>query len=123
DLSSLKVTSGYKVTMFDTDYFLGASLSKTGDDDCLVNESFNDKTTSLKVEAVSGDWTNFQYPTINFQDQAQGTQGSTIFHNAIPDPVADMRAQILDVVKKIYYNANDNILAFNKLNFYLQDFD
>lgn len=53
DVSSLKVTSGYKVTLYKDDNFSGRSVVKTADDDCLVDDTFNDSTSSLKVETNS----------------------------------------------------------------------
>ena len=70
-----------------------------------------------------GDWDNFPYPQINFVNNAPSHNGSTIFNSAIPDPVVDMQEQLLDVAKQIYYNDADNILTFNRLNFYLEDYD
>lgn len=49
DVSSLKITSGYKVTLYEHDNFGGTSLVLTADNACLVNNSWNDKTSSLKV--------------------------------------------------------------------------
>jgi chitinase len=49
EISSLKVQSGYKVTLYWDDNFTGSSLVKTGDDDCLVDDGWNDKVTSLVV--------------------------------------------------------------------------
>lgn len=53
DISSLKVNSGYKVTLYKHDSFGGGTVVKTGDDACLVDDSFNDSTSSLKVETNS----------------------------------------------------------------------
>jgi hypothetical protein len=50
DVSSVRVPSGYRVTFYDGDNFTGATLVKTADDNCLVNDAFNDRTTSLRVE-------------------------------------------------------------------------
>jgi hypothetical protein len=50
DISSVKVNSGYKVTLYKHDNFGGSILVKTGDDACLVDDSFNDSTSSLKIE-------------------------------------------------------------------------
>jgi hypothetical protein len=52
DISSLRVTSGYRVILYDGDNATGATLTKTADDDCLVNDSFNDRATSVRVESV-----------------------------------------------------------------------
>jgi hypothetical protein len=51
-ISSLRVNGGYKVTAYWDDNFTGASYTWTGDDDCIVNEGWNDKITSLKIELV-----------------------------------------------------------------------
>lgn len=53
DISSLKVTSGYKVTLYKHDNFGGATLAVTADNACLVGNNWNDSTSSLKVEANS----------------------------------------------------------------------
>ncbi|HTJ52351.1 MAG TPA: carbohydrate-binding protein, partial [Cyclobacteriaceae bacterium] len=49
DISSLKVTSGYKVTLYENDNFTGATLDVTADNSCLVASGWNDRTTSIKV--------------------------------------------------------------------------
>jgi hypothetical protein len=53
-VSSLRVNAGYKITGYWDDNFTGSSYTWTGDDDCLVNEGWNDAITSLKVEANAG---------------------------------------------------------------------
>lgn len=53
DLTSLKVTSGYKVTLYADDNFSGASLVKTADDATLVDDNWNDMASSLVVSATS----------------------------------------------------------------------
>lgn len=52
DISSLRVQSGYKVTLYWDDNFGGTTLVKTADDDCLVNEGWNDKVSSLVVAST-----------------------------------------------------------------------
>jgi hypothetical protein len=54
DISSLKVQSGYKVTLYADDNFTGTTLVKTADDACLVDDSWNDITTSLVIGANTG---------------------------------------------------------------------
>jgi GH18 family chitinase len=49
DVSSLKVSSGYKVTLYENDNFGGASFVVTADNSCLVGNSWNDRTTSMRV--------------------------------------------------------------------------
>jgi len=52
DLSSVKVQSGYEVILYADDNFGGASLVITSDNSCVVGNSFNDITTSLKVMKI-----------------------------------------------------------------------
>ncbi|UOB18379.1 beta-1,3-glucanase family protein [Abyssalbus ytuae] len=56
-ISSIKVQSGYKATLYDEDNFTGTSLEKTADSDCLTADSFNDMLTSVIVsKAGSSGW-------------------------------------------------------------------
>ena len=50
DASSAKIDPGYTVTFYDKDNFQGASLVKTGDDTCFVDDGWNDRIASLIVE-------------------------------------------------------------------------
>ena len=49
DISSIKIPSGYKVILYWDDNFTGSSLTLTGNDDCLVDNGWNDKATSFRV--------------------------------------------------------------------------
>jgi V8-like Glu-specific endopeptidase len=53
DISSLRINPGYRVTLFDRDHAAGSFIIKAADDDCLVNDSFNDKTTYVRVDRTS----------------------------------------------------------------------
>ncbi|WP_310397807.1 beta-1,3-glucanase family protein [Hymenobacter sp.] len=58
DVSSLTLNSGFRVILYENDNFTGASLTVTANNTCLVNNAlgagnWNDKTTSLRVQAVS----------------------------------------------------------------------
>ncbi|PSL28239.1 beta-1,3-glucanase family protein [Chitinophaga ginsengisoli] len=50
-ISSIKVAAGYKVTLYQDDNFIGSTLVLTGDDECLVDNGWNDVASSLKVES------------------------------------------------------------------------
>jgi hypothetical protein len=52
DISSLKVNSGYQVQLFNNDNFNGTAITITTSSSCLVANSFNDLTSSLKVSAI-----------------------------------------------------------------------
>ena len=49
DISSIKVTEGYKLVLFDSDNFQGASVEVTSTTNCLVGIGWNDKASSIKV--------------------------------------------------------------------------
>jgi hypothetical protein len=58
DISSLQVSSGYQVVLYENDTYAGNSLTLTASNSCLVNNplgtgNWNDKTTSLRVQAAS----------------------------------------------------------------------
>jgi len=53
DISSLKVQSGYEVVLYVNDNFSGTSTIITSDDTCLVDNSFNDVATSVRVRAIT----------------------------------------------------------------------
>lgn len=48
-ISSVRVQSGYQIRLYQNDNYAGTSLVKTGDDACLVDDNFNDQTTSIVV--------------------------------------------------------------------------
>ena len=51
-ISSLRIPEGLQVTLFNNDNFEGSSIVLTTDDNCLVNNSFNDITSSLIIEPI-----------------------------------------------------------------------
>jgi len=53
DISSVKVQNGYEVVLYANDNFSGSSTTLTADDTCLVDNSFNDTATSLRVRAIT----------------------------------------------------------------------
>jgi hypothetical protein len=52
DISSLRVQSGYRVTLYWDNNFQGSTLVKTADDACLVDDGWNDKVSSLVIAAA-----------------------------------------------------------------------
>jgi len=53
DISSIKVQSGYEVVLYANNNFTGSSIIASTDDTCLVDNNFNDVTTSLRVRTVT----------------------------------------------------------------------
>jgi hypothetical protein len=54
DISSLRVTSGYRVTLYEHDNFTGATLAITADNSCLVGAGWNDRASSMRVAQNTG---------------------------------------------------------------------
>ncbi|MCW8126450.1 carbohydrate-binding protein [Microbulbifer halophilus] len=54
DISSIRVQSGYKADLFTDNGFAGNLVSKTGDDNCLVDDGINDLASSLIVSTTGG---------------------------------------------------------------------
>ena len=50
DASSIKVPSGYRVTLYTSDNFTGTSVVKTANDSSLTDDGINDAVSSVKVE-------------------------------------------------------------------------
>ncbi|OQP61755.1 carbohydrate-binding protein [Niastella vici] len=48
-VSSIKVQSGYKATLYWDDNYSGSTLVKTADDACLVDDGWNDKVSSIVI--------------------------------------------------------------------------
>jgi hypothetical protein len=54
DASSIRVSPGFRVTLFSGNNQTGTSVVVTADDDCFVNENLNDVVSSLRIEAIGG---------------------------------------------------------------------
>lgn len=53
DISSIKVNSGYEILLYQHDNFGGTIVTKSANDDCLVDDNFNDQTSSIVVRATT----------------------------------------------------------------------
>ena len=52
NVSSIKVASGYQVTLYSGGKFNGKKLTLTGNEECLVAGGFNDRMMSIKIEPL-----------------------------------------------------------------------
>jgi hypothetical protein len=52
-ISSLRVSAGYEVVLYQHDNFGGWARSYTGDDACLVDDGINDQASSLRVRSAT----------------------------------------------------------------------
>lgn len=53
EVSSIRVQSGYQATLYWDANFSGSSVTKTEDDACLVDDSFNDEVTSIVISPAN----------------------------------------------------------------------
>lgn len=65
DLSSLQVTSGYGVRLYEHDNFKGKSIGILKSDQCLVNNNFNDKISSIVVSRQNFGNKYYQFRAMN----------------------------------------------------------
>ncbi len=56
DISSVQVKEGYQIRLYEHPDFTGTTLTKTSDDNCLVNDGFNDKVSAVVVSEVTSSW-------------------------------------------------------------------
>lgn len=49
NVSAVRASPGWQVTLFDGDNLDGQSVTVTGQDSCLVTRNFNDRTSSIRV--------------------------------------------------------------------------
>ena len=75
DMSSLKVTPGFKVTIYEDDNFKGKSKSYIASES-FVGEDWNDKMSSLKVEAYHELQVTYQIGDAQAITSEVGTEGS-----------------------------------------------
>ncbi|MBL3657620.1 carbohydrate-binding protein [Fulvivirga sediminis] len=53
DISSIRVQNGYQAILYWDNNFRGKALLKTGDDNCLRDDEWNDKISSLVISTIS----------------------------------------------------------------------
>lgn len=56
DISSIQIESGYQITMYQHDNFTGNTLVKSSNDNCLVDDGFNDDISSVVISQASSGW-------------------------------------------------------------------
>jgi len=66
---------------------------------------------------------SYRIPVIDFVDEAQGTEGSRIYHSIIPDHDAYINAAAIEVLKTLYWSQADSIVPLDTLHYKLKDVD
>ena len=76
---------------------------------------------SRELTAADKEW-NKHLLTINFNDRAPGTKGSTIYHSLIPDPDAYIRSVAREVMRCLYFTPNDSMMpTIDRLDYVLRN--
>ena len=93
-ISSLKVSSGYKVTLYDNAGFKGTSKEFTGDASYVGNE-INDKTSSIKIEKWDGS-SSVTYNTVKLSNgkysiKSVANEKYVVAENGGSDPIVANR--------------------------------
>jgi hypothetical protein len=101
DISSLQIQSGYRVTLYWDDNYAGATLVKTANDACLVDDGWNDKVSSLVISSTAAARTSIT-PKENTISNLPGQQELKLFNSpdlrGIPVRIYDiMGRQVLQV--------------------------
>ena len=80
NVSSVRVANGYQVELFLDANYQGRSLTLTGDDNCLVDNNFNDLASSVRVTRTGNPTTNL--PTSDRPDFGPNVK---IYDDSTPD--------------------------------------
>ena len=101
DISSLKVNNGYEIVLYNNDNFSGNAIVVGNNDTCLVDNGFNDITSSLRVRAT----------TSNFSVLIQAEDYSAM--NGIQtEPTTDAGGGL-----NVGYADTGDWMAYNSINF------
>jgi endoglucanase Acf2/uncharacterized protein YjdB len=93
-VSSLRVPSGWSVQLYDGDNLTGTTLTVSADNSCLVGNSFNDLTSSVRVSQTSGPCTGTAASgDYSYQVSTSGTTVSWTFV-----PLAPIAGSTLSII-------------------------
>ena len=110
-ISSLKVSSGYKVTLYDNAGFKGTSKEFTGDASYVGNE-INDKTSSIKIEKWDGS-SSVTYNTVKLSNgkysiKSVANEKYVVAENGGSDPIVANRDSYGGSWETFYLINNDD---------------
>lgn len=101
DISSVKVSNGYTVTLYDTNSFGGAKVVLTSDTNCLVAKGFNDKTSSIEISYTQA----ANKPTVAMSCTNSILKAVISWTGGVPDPTFGYIVNLLESPSNgNYYN-------------------
>ncbi len=68
-------------------------------------------------------WKGYDTGTVYFEDKAEGTAGSSIYHSIIADPESYIQEQAREVLSILYDSPEDSITRVDKIYYTLEDTD
>ncbi|MDR2956075.1 MAG: basic secretory family protein [Prevotella sp.] len=68
-------------------------------------------------------WEDFKYPTINFIDKAEGTEGSKLYKTLVQNPDEYIKFHARKVAEILYYTADDQMVDVQNIRYTLEDTD
>ncbi len=93
DASSLKITSGYEVVLYDEDNFQGTWMVYRADVGCLTTSNFNDRASSLRIRPITVN----VLPTVSITSPANNSVHVAPANLAIEASAADADGLVLKV--------------------------
>lgn len=78
---------------------------------------------STKNTTATKKWDNYNIESIYFDDKAQGTRGSQIYHSIISDPNIYINKVAREVLSTLYFSPNDSFPQLKRLHYKLEDTD
>jgi hypothetical protein len=87
-VSSLRVMNGYRAILYWDTNFGGSSLVKTADDDCLVNDGWNDVLSSVIIQPITTAATRTNATTQPGEQAPAGNDQSTV--KVFPNPASNI---------------------------------
>jgi hypothetical protein len=78
---------------------------------------------SCRNSNTADKWSAFEYPEINFVNQAPDTEGWEIYNRIIPNPEEYIKAAITEVVQTLYWSDQDSIPGVTKINYRFRDYN
>ncbi len=120
DVSAVRVSSGYKVTLYEHAGFAGRKIERTGDDGCFVNNNFNDIVSSVKVERTSAPTDRVALQYVNTQHRDNGVKEFiySTFNQDIPLTAVDgqIPQMFLNISAKVGVYGNQRYVLFSTAN-------
>jgi hypothetical protein len=101
DISSIRIGAGYEVVLYKNDNFTGGSITLTGDQACLVSNTWNDSASSLVIRSTSN-----TLPSVTISSPSSGSSHAAPASIAINVNATDADGTISKVE---FYNGNTKL--------------